>query len=245
MPNAQSNPGVNMMRSTNIAEGKENTVNKLTPEELERMCAPVVALDFKKLDGGECRVDIAYSAPPSDNPVRIVPILGGFSGSLRLKGTVESYKALRKFDKKGYNIRGCYEKCVMSEKEKGGINVGGYCDIVKGEKTGGGVEYLGDGTVNVELSSEWEVRTGQICNNCDPFHDPFHASSLPTTLPLPGRQRENNYPSLPLHPPHRSLCPPTLPLRLLPHHLHLHPLLHGRFRAHLPNFRPLLHRRPR
>ncbi|GMH64145.1 hypothetical protein TrRE_jg5420, partial [Triparma retinervis] len=110
------------------------------------------------------------------------------------KGSVESYKALRKFDKKGYNIRGCYEKCVMTEKEKGGIRLGGYGDIVNARRGGEGVEYVDDGTVNVSLSSSWEPVNVKTTTLLSLYLHHVLVSVLP--------------PSLSVHSPIVSICAP-------------------------------------
>mmetsp|Transcript_3192 Transcript_3192/g.6460 ORF Transcript_3192/g.6460 Transcript_3192/m.6460 type:complete len:763 (+) Transcript_3192:38-2326(+) len=158
MPSAQTNSTVNLMRSS-VATTEGQKTGKMTPEDLERMVAPIISLSFHS----PSTTYYSYSAPPSNSPVNIVSPPQPYKGSLRLKGSDErSFKALRKFDKKGYDIRGCFEKSVVldtSPSTPQTITIGGYHEIVNLREDKNNVKYGKDGTVSITLSPEWEPIT--------------------------------------------------------------------------------------
>jgi len=113
------------------------------------MVAPCVGIDI--LPTGFSHV--SYSAPASGAPVRIIPpsVPTGVQASIVLKSGDEGcYKALKKLNKKGYNVRGCYEKCMGRQGNDRNVFVGGW-------KVG---RARNEGRLERGWSEGWQERSG-------------------------------------------------------------------------------------
>ncbi|GMH75537.1 hypothetical protein TL16_g06792 [Triparma laevis f. inornata] len=112
-PQTMSNPGASMMKSSNV------TTDTSTPEEDFRSTLPVASLDlYSQLvafnEGG------TFNFKPGKVPSKAsAPFMNLFEKSLRItRNEDKSYKAFKKYSRKGHTPGPVFEKCLAKEKFK-------------------------------------------------------------------------------------------------------------------------------